>query len=190
MYAYVYISHKKFLVLVKELKTKLGKLFPEDDWIVLNPRGKGWCLLYAIYGSLEIETGDMENDLFKSIKNKLQKDEEIIFEKSDGNIIIITKNDDDATIKEKLTDILNDNNLSHIFIDLLSKYYNVNVLLLTRDSNSGKPYGQHYFTSDLDDPRYLILLNTAGHYVSVIPEGNPLLKNTRIHEIRDGSKKW
>ncbi len=172
-----------------ELKNKLQQLFPENEWMVLNPRGDGKCLLYAIYGSLEIGS-NIEDDLFKSIKNQLQKDSEILFQKSTGDIIIITNVDNDTLIKEKLSDILNDDNLSEIFIELLSKYHNINVLLLTRDSRSVKPYGNHFISSELDDPKYLILLNTSGHYVSLIPAGNPSLKQSRIQEIRNGIKKW
>ena len=91
----------------------------------------------------------------------------------------------------KLLDILNDENLSDVFIRILSKFTNTNILFLRRDSKSSTPlFLYEYYRSDQPGSNNLILFNFSGHYRTIYSK-NPLETQRKIAEIiRDPTKKW
>jgi hypothetical protein len=179
------------------LWTKIEKIFHEEEWTIFSPRGDGKCLLYSIFQSLELQITDLFDFLADRLINyfKIIGDiDELSFLTSKDKLVNISRSDTKEIVKDKLIILLNDDNLSELFIEVLSKSMGLNILLLMYDSKTKKKeeeqhYFQNYYDSTSTDPKYLILLNTQGHYMSVFPAGNPAMKQSKIEEIKDG-KLW
>jgi len=167
-----------------KIKIKLQTIFTISEWMVLNSRGNGLCLINAVYRSLDLKT-DFRQDLLQEIVTEITSviGNELLFQKSNGKIIYINSHDTIDIINEKLTDLLDDNNLGESFIRLLSKNQNINILVLTSDSRSKTPFVLQYYKSELPDPKHLILLNVSGHYISLYHTYNSQFKENKINEI-------
>ena len=168
---------------------KLRRVFSgPTDWKLVDPRGDGKCMIYGILETLKIYPKDLTRFLYTTIIKQFEIEEELVFPKSNGDIVIITKQDSEEEIITKLLDILDDDNLSDIFIRILSRFTNTNILFLRRDSKSSEPYQLQYYRSDQPRPNNLILLNFSGHYRTIYSD-DPLETQRKIDEIiRD--KKW
>jgi hypothetical protein len=188
---YPFAQDMKLLALWK----KIEQIFHEKQWTILSPPGDGKCLLYSIFESLDIQYPDLLDYLtdrflvFAEI-NHARHEEELHFLTSKDKLIIIKNDDTREEVKDKLRILLNDDNLSELFIEVLSKSMDLNILLLTYDNkNTSTPYFMNYYDSKAMDPKYLILLNTEGHYMSIFPARYPEMKETKIQEIM-GKNLW
>ena len=174
---------------------KIEKIFNERPWLIHSSHGDGKCLLYTIFQSIDIDLSSLDIIDFVADRfleyaklNEEMCEKSLDFVTSKYEIITIYNNDDKETIKIKLRILFNDNNLSDLFIQVLSKTMNINILLLNRDEKEKESmiYNMKYYDSEIEDSKYLILLNTQGHYMSVIPIGHPEMTRLKIQEIMKG----
>jgi len=174
----------------------LKETFKELYWKIINPKGNGLCMLHAIFNSLKLKVNYIDL-LLNGFQEYFISNEDIYIPRSNEYFVGFIKEDNPEILKTKITELLDDNNLSSQLINIIilgiNKMYNmnVNILELIRDERSKKPYLQTYYKSPLTSSPHIgiILLNDGGHFKSLVADNIQYI-NDKITNINSGEIKW
>jgi hypothetical protein len=171
---------------------KLLNIFQDDNeniWKIWDVVGDGKCMIYAVFISISCSCTDLNVfawQLIPTLKNLINEDTSLTYSiDCNDEIIIFSNNDSDAVIVQKLNKLhATCNNLPTSYLILLQRFFGINILLLTIDSKSVRPYTYQYYESDKEPNTYceihtneIIILNNCGHYFILFTDSTTFQDN-------------
>jgi hypothetical protein len=161
-----------------------GLVLDQDNWYVINPKGDGNCLIYALASLLiDIPDGDLFDIMLlkfiEGIKMILKKDKNFVVATDDNDTIIFRDYDDDGTLALKYLDLVHRSNICSSIIRVFSYAFNVNIVLVCYDEHSVDPLQIITFTvpnlvsivdgqSIEDLPKIRFIISAFGHNFSLV----------------------
>jgi hypothetical protein len=170
---------------------KLGSIFDQNIWKIWNVVGDGKCMIYAICNSVGYTFSDLSelaHRLLPTMRQLINEDPSSTYTvdcNDDDTNIIFYKNDSDAQILAKFK-LLHEtcSNLSIAYMHLLQSFFKINILVLTIDHKSSRPYLYTYFETNekplegiVYNTNEIVLVNKEGHYFALFTDSTTYQDN-------------